>query len=152
MPSISDPIDNLVKGIKGMNFKIETQQWNTEKKEKYRAGSAKVLYLIMICISPLDRAFIKPLSDTKAKWDALYTKYSVIRPQEKQEDLQKITHFILPDRKLIEDTWIELVELGGRVVTVNPLLASAYTEDALLEFFLQGLPEGYSAIRAALDA
>ena len=146
-------MDDIEKGIESLRVKTETQRWNTEKKEKYRAGSAKVLYLIMICIGPLDRAFIKPLKDTKAKWDALYTKYSVIKPQEKREDLQKITNFTLPDGKLIEDAWIELMELGGRVVTANPLLASAYTEDTLFEFFLQGLPEeGYSVTRAALDA
>src|ERR1700730_8322125 len=80
-------------------------------------------------------------------------KYSVIKPQEKREDLQKITHFVLPDRKSIEDAWIELIELGGRVVTANPLLASAYTEDTLFEFLLQGVPaEGYSVSRAVLDA
>lgn len=83
--------------------------------EKYKAGSAKVLYLIMICIGPLDRALIKPLESTKAKWDKLYKKYSVIKPQEKREDLQKITHFVLPDGKSIEDAWIELIELGGEL-------------------------------------
>jgi hypothetical protein len=109
--------------------------------------------LIIICIGPLDTAFIEPLSDTKAKWDTLYYKYSVIKPQEKREDLQKITHFTLPERKSIEDAWIELIELGGRVVAANPVLVLVYTEDALFEFFLQGLPEeGYSVTRVALDA
>ena len=149
----TDPVDNLARGIEGLKFNTETQRWNTEKKEEYRAGSAKILYLIMICIGPLDTAFIEPLSDTKAKWDALYRKYSVIKPQEKREDLQKITHFTLPEGKSIEDAWIELIDLGGRVVAANPVLASVYTEDALFEFFLQGLPEeGYSVTRAALDA
>jgi hypothetical protein len=60
---------------------------------------------------------------------------------------------VLPDGKSIEDAWIELIELGERVVTANPLLASIYTEDTLFEFFLQGLPEeGYSITRVALDA
>ena len=67
----------------------------------------------------------------------LYKKYSVIKPQEKQEDLQKITHFTLPEGKSVKDTWIELIELGGRVVTANPVLASVYTKDALFEFFLK---------------
>jgi hypothetical protein len=151
--TVSDPVEDLTKGIKDLKVDPEKQRWNAEKKEKYKAGSAKVLYLIMICIGPLDRALIKPLESTKAKWDKLYKKYSVIKPQEKREDLQNITHFVLPDGKLIEDAWIELIELGGRVVTANPLLASAYTEDTLFEFFLQGLPEErYSVTRAALDA
>ena len=39
------------------------------------------------------------------------------------------------------------------MVAVNPVLVSVYTEDALFEFFLQGLPEeGYSVTRVALDA
>ncbi|KIM92557.1 hypothetical protein OIDMADRAFT_62458 [Oidiodendron maius Zn] len=66
-PSTSDPIDDLAEGIDGLKIKTKTPQWNTERREKYRAGSAKVLYLIMICIGPLDQAFIKPLSDTKDK-------------------------------------------------------------------------------------
>ncbi len=150
--STSDPIDDLAGGIDSLNIKTETPRWNTERREKYRAGSAKVLYLIMICIGPLDQAFIKPLSDTKAKWDALYAKYSVIKPQEQREDLKKITHFTLAKGKSIEDSWIELMELGGRVVIANPALASAYTENTLFEFFLQGLPEDYSITRTTLDA
>jgi hypothetical protein len=76
----------------------------------------------------------------------------VIKPQEKREDLQKITNFALLEGKSIEDAWIGLVELGGRVITANPSLAAAYTEDTLFEFFLQGLPEeGYSVTRAGLD-
>jgi hypothetical protein len=127
-------------------------RWNIEKKAKYKAALVEVLYLIMIYISLLDTTFIESKTITKSKWDALYTKYSTIKPQEKREDLQKITNFSLGKGKSIEDRWIELLELGGRIVTENPLLASAYTEDTLFEFFLQGLPkEGYSVTCAALD-
>ena len=80
IPSIvSDPVDDLTKGIKDLKVDLEKQRWNIEKREKYKASSAKVLYLIMICIRPLDRALIKPLESTKAKWDKLYKKYSVIK-------------------------------------------------------------------------
>jgi hypothetical protein len=145
-------VDHLAKDLEGLNVDIGSLRWNTERKEKYRATSAKVLYLIIICISPLDEAFIKPFEGTKKKWDALYTKYSVIKPQEKREDLQKITNFALPEGKSIEDAWIGLIELGGRVVIANPSLVAVYTKDTLFEFFLQGLPEeGYLVTRVGLN-
>jgi hypothetical protein len=55
----TDPVDHLAKDLEGLNVDTGSPRWNTERKEKYRAASAKVLYLIMICISPLDEAFIK---------------------------------------------------------------------------------------------
>jgi len=56
-----------VESAKDIAEGIELPRWNIEKKAKYKAALAEVLYLIMIYISLLDTTFIESKTTTKSK-------------------------------------------------------------------------------------
>ena len=78
-----EDVDKLGKMLEGLSIgkgKAGSQggRMNIEKQRLYHKASAKVLYMISICIDSLDGDLIHEFAMVKEKWDQLWAKYSKV--------------------------------------------------------------------------
>jgi hypothetical protein len=120
--------------------------------EKWIKATAKVRYIIKICLDDIDVRSLKEHDTIKLGWEALWDKYSKIRPATAREDSIKLTNYQWDESQTIDSAWVEIKTLRRRVVNANPLLDKAYNENAMLQFLLPALPKEYAVTIATLDA
>ena len=60
---------------------------NSEKRQRYRATNAKVLFMLSKCIGTFDQNFVENNTTAKGQWDALKAKYSKMTSVTRREDL-----------------------------------------------------------------
>jgi hypothetical protein len=158
---ISTPTSDISHGFAKLSISSDklTAVMNIEKAAKYKAASAKIMFIINKCIDELDREFVRSHDNAKGRWDMLWKKYSVLTAQAKREDLQQITGFKYGKDKdgkdidmSIDSAWTTLVAVRGRIVTANPKLAESFDEATLLDYLMAGLPENFNTTRQTLDS
>jgi hypothetical protein len=126
--------------------------WNQDKREKYEADAAGVLYTVTICIDQFDKDHIDEFKTVQEKWNALRAKYSATLPAINRENLQKLTSFVLEDGVSIENAWTRLHELRRRIVAQDASLKAVFDEKRLFQYLLASLPVEYTVTRDTLDA
>lgn len=130
---------------------------NSEKRQRYRAANAKVLFMLSKCIGTFDQNFVENNTTAKGQWDALKAKYSKMTSVTRREDLQRITGFKFgwQDGKQIEmsipSAWAYLVSVRGEIAVANPDLAKTFDQATLFEYLLAGLPESFSTVQQSLE-
>ena len=130
---------------------------NSEKRQRYRAANAKVLFMLSKCIGTFDQNFVENNTTAKGQWDALKAKYSKMTSVARREDLQRITGFKFgwQDDKQIEmsipSAWAYLVSVRGEIAVANPDLAKTFDQATLFEYLLAGLPESFSTVQQSLE-
>jgi gag-polypeptide of LTR copia-type len=120
--------------------------------EKWSKAEAKIRYTITICVDDIDSKSLKEHNTVKTGWEALWAKYSKIRPATAREDQIKLTNYQWEETQTIDNAWVEIKALRRRVVNANPQLEKAYNEEILLQFLLLALPEEYAITIVTLDA
>ena len=58
---------------------------------------------LTICVDDIDSKALKEFSTVKEGWEALWVKYSKIRPATTREDLIKLTNYQWDDSQTIDD-------------------------------------------------
>jgi Reverse transcriptase (RNA-dependent DNA polymerase)/gag-polypeptide of LTR copia-type len=149
-------IDELTTGIGKMytgkgKEKDVAGCWNIEKREKYEAAEAEVLYMISICIDETDEQFIEDFEGAKDKWNGLRAKYSKVRPQAARDQMKRITTFSLGDMT-IDDAWTKLKELRRQVIAMDAKKKGTFTDENLFDYLLSGLPEEYATTCDVIDS
>jgi Reverse transcriptase (RNA-dependent DNA polymerase)/gag-polypeptide of LTR copia-type len=151
---ISRPLDvqDLLESL-GIKEEIPLRgQWDITRLEKWSKAEAKIRYVLTICVDDIDSKALREFKTVKLGWEALWVKYSKIRPATAREDQIKLTNYQWEESQTIDDAWIELKTLRRKVVNANPRLGDAYDEEALLQFLLPALPDEYAITVATLDA
>jgi len=126
--------------------------WDEQKRAKWKAACAKVLWTIEISLEQFDKQLINELVDPKTVWTKLYTKYSKVRPTTSREDKKKLYSFQKDPDMSIENSWIQLNKYRRKVVRGNSTLALSLQETELLDILLSSLPDEFAVTRATLDA
>src|ERR1700722_11231706 len=127
--------------------------WDVTRLEKWVKAEAKVRYIIKICLDDIDVRSLKDHDTLKIGYEALWDKYSKIRPATAREDSIKLTNYQWEESQTVDNAWVEIKNLRRRVVNANPRLDKAYDENAMLQFLLPALPkEDYAVTVLTLDA
>jgi hypothetical protein len=67
--------------------------WDIARLEKWSKSESKIRYTLTICVDDIDSKALKEFSTVKEGWEALWVKYSKIRPATAREDLIKLTNY-----------------------------------------------------------
>jgi hypothetical protein len=166
--SVSTPTDDLTRGFAmftvkpvpepGSGRQTAQRVLNIEKRDKYRAAEAKIMFVLNKCIDDFDQEHIKPHTTAKARWESLWAKYSKITAAAKREDLQQITGFKFgyKDGKSVDMTissaWAQLVSVRGKIAAADTKLAETFDLETLFQYLLAGLPDSFKTLKQSLDA
>jgi hypothetical protein len=161
--SSSTTTDDLTKGFAMFTVRDKTrepaqQALNIEKRDKYRAAEAKIMFVLNKCIDDFDQEYIEPHTTAKARWESLWAKYSKITAAAKREDLQQITGFKFgykegkPVDMTISSAWAQLVSVRGKIATADAKLAETFDLETLFQYLLAGLPDSFRTLKQSLDA
>jgi hypothetical protein len=77
--------------------------WDIARLEKWSKSESKIRYTLTICVDDIDSKALKEFSTVKEGWEALWVKYSKIRPATTREDLIKLTNYQWDDSQTIDD-------------------------------------------------
>lgn len=124
---------------------------NTEDPDRvdtWEKDSASVDYLLSICLDDFDQELIADFKTVKEKWETLKIKYSKTLPSDSRGYMQKISNFTFTEGMKIDEAWLKLTGYRRKLV---PTQKALFTEDALFEYLLAALPDGYEATLAVLD-
>ncbi len=146
-PSADDPMARLTE-----EFAKFGGTWNIEKKATYEADEAAIIYKLLVCLGELDNEDMEAYETAKAKWDALWEKYSKTRPTTDRENLRKLYTFEIEPDTTIQEAWTRIKELRRKAVTSEPSLKTTLSEERMLQLLLAALPKEYHMTRDALDA
>jgi hypothetical protein len=159
-PSSTTKPEELVSGFAKLSVTTDIPRTvlNVEKAAKYKAASAKVMFLVDRCIGELDQELVEPYTNAKDRWQALWRKYSVLTPETKREDLKQITGFEFGKNRegkdvdmTIDSAWTTLISVRGKVVAANPALSATFDEEMLFEYLVAGLPPSFDVVCQSLD-
>lgn len=99
--NVADALKNL--DLNGTASQTATTALDANCRVTYDTSSAKVQYLLTICVDSLDNDLIRNYTTAYDQWAALYAKYNKTRPHENRDDLTKLTTFMLSPETRIED-------------------------------------------------
>lgn len=124
--------------------------WNEGKKAQFEIEAAKVSYSLMEILDSYDLDAIKGLA-LRDGWAWLKAKYYKTTLASNRLAVKKVANWEKPNDKSLEESWIELKELGRQITRNQPVLLTTYTEEYLYDIFVAGLPKEYATIITVQD-
>ena len=92
--------------LESLNIVEETPlrgQWDGARLEKWSKAESKIRYTMTICVDDIDSKALKEFNTVKSGWEALWAKYSKIRPATAREDQIKLTNYQWENSQTIDD-------------------------------------------------
>lgn len=89
--------------------------------------------------------------DIKDGWAWLKAKYYKTTPASNRLAVKAVATWEKTKSKSLEESWIELKDLGRQIIRNQPVLSTTYTEAYLYDIFVAGLPKEYATIITVQD-
>jgi hypothetical protein len=119
--------------------------WNIEKKEAYSKAESNALDIMLQSLDEDDQALVDEYETALGTWTALQAKYNKTNESTANNYISKIAQYVFDEKTGLDSAWAEIKGYRRKLIAANPIMKSAYPDEALFLILTKKLPSTYKA-------